>query len=636
MARKSLTGQRALPIHHSVRPPGWHPADLPSLDGVTTVYVDGETTGVDWHKGDKPVGWAVKRPGEPARYLPFGHRGGGNHDEATVRRWAECELRGKTITNLHTKFDAHMSRKWGVDWVAQGNTLHDIAHAEALLDDWTRGFSLEAIAQRRLGVGKIDIGNKANIAELPAWDVEAYACRDVDLVEQIDLLQRPLLIEQDLMRVMALEDEVLAVVVEMEHNGCPIDEERLHLWLKQSEQALEQMLWNVARLAGFQVTPSKNADLKRLFQSRGIANPHRTAGGDWSFTAEFMKTIDDPAIAMAFRAGKLMDLRSKFLEPYAKLLHNGFLWPSMHQLMTDEGGTVSGRFSMARPNLQQVMTPRKQKRDYGTFLIPGGTEESFVIKQLFREKDGAPWFCADQEQVEFRIFAHYSEAKAVLDAYAAPESFVDFDGKPVAVTGRHADMHAIVTLMIRLKRELFPRDQAKNANFARLYGSGIPKFAAMCGLELDDAEEVLGIYDSQFPEAKRLLKKAMGVANERGYVKTTLGRRCRFPFKDGTFGPASSKQLRSQRERQRPHKALNAVIQGSAADLNKRCLVETHKERRRLGMTMRLTVHDELNSRLEDAAMAHAALDVLNQQYVPLKVPILWSGATGATWADAK
>lgn len=619
--------QFSLPIRHSVRPPAWNPDTPPSLDGVDTVFLDAETDGLEWHKGARPVGWAVKWAGAPGRYLPFGHRGGGNLDEAVVKRWAERELRGKRIVNLYTKFDAHMARVWGVDLIEQGCTLHDVSHAEALLDDHCRDFSLDGIAQRRLGIGKLDIGPKAEIAELPAWDVAPYAIRDVDLPEQIAAIQQPLLEAEDLLRVMALEDAVLPVVVEMEHNGTPIDEELLHLWTRQSEAVLERMLWEINRAAGFSVNPDKTDDLVRLFKLRGIENPHRTASGAPSFTAEFMRTITDDVINKTYRAGKLIDLRNKFLLPYGKLIYNGHLWPTMHQLMTGEGGTVSGRFSFARPNLQQVMTPDKQERDYGDYLLPDNTEEGFIIKKLFREKDGASWFCADQEQVEFRIFGHYADAKKIIEAYAADPSFADFDGKQVAVTGPHADFHVVVTRMIRTVRPGFPRKQAKNSNFARVYGSGVAKFAAMIGTSEYEAKGVLRIYDREFPEAKALLNLAMETAESRGWVKTLLGRRCRFPMI----------ALPGQKpRRQRTHKALNAVIQGSAADLNKLCLVAVHAVRKALGFVMRLTVHDELNGRLEDPANAPAVMAVLNTQQVPLKVPILWSGSTGATWADAK
>src|SRR5690606_11596343 len=121
-----------------------------------------------------------------------------------------------------------------------------------------------------------------------------------------------------------------------------------------------------------------------------------------------------------------------------------------------------------------------------------------------------------------------------------------------------------------------------------------------------------------FPEARALLDKAMAIAESRGYVKTLLGRRSRFPH------------------RARTHKALNAVIQGSAADINKLCLDAVYQERKRLGLEMTLTVHDELNGLVDDPAALGPIMDVLNTQQIPLRVPILWSGHVGRTWAEAK
>lgn len=623
--------QPSLPIRHSVRPSDWRPDTPPCLDGIDTVYLDAETNGLRWFAGDRPVGWAITA-GEHSAYLPFGHRGGGNLDEAVVKEWARRELRGKHIVNLKTSFDLHMSRAWGVDLAEQGNTFEDVSHSAALLDDHRKTFSLDALSHECLGEGKLDSGPKGEIADMPAWDIAPYAIRDTVLVKRLKAAYAPRLAAEDLLRVQALENSVLPVVVEMEHNGCPIDVERLHRWLAQSEAALDQMLWDISRAVGFQVNPDKNEHLERVFKQRRIENPHRTASGAMSFTAAFMKTVTDPVVQDIYRAGKLMDLRSKFLVPYGKLVHEGYLYCTFHQLMTGEGGTVSGRFSSARPNLQQVMKPEKQQTDYGafTFTWPDATDgdpnaymdcqETFIIKELFREHDGAPWFCADQEQVEFRIFGHYANSRRIIDTYNAPPpwDFVMEKGKKVWISGPHADFHHVVTNMIRTKKAGFPRGQAKNANFAKVYGSGVKKFAMMIGALESEAVEVLAIYDAEFPEAGRLLRQAMRIAETRGHVHTLLGRRSRFPRKERT------------------HKALNAVVQGSAADINKLCLAEVYKERKRLGLTMRLTVHDELNGRLEDAAMLPAVMEVLNTQYVPLKVPILWDGHVAASWAEAK
>src|SRR5689334_11828927 len=125
--------QALLPIHHTDRP-RWRPSTPPDLTGIDTIQLDGEFTGLRWFAGDRPVGWAVGF-GDQRVYLPFGHQGGGNLDEETVKRWMRRELRGKRIENHTTAIDLHFARAWGVDLAEQGNTFHDVSHSAALLDD---------------------------------------------------------------------------------------------------------------------------------------------------------------------------------------------------------------------------------------------------------------------------------------------------------------------------------------------------------------------------------------------------------------------------------------------------------------------------------------------------------------------
>jgi DNA polymerase I-like protein with 3'-5' exonuclease and polymerase domains len=577
--------------------PQWTPPELPSLDGHTEVTIDTETDGLEWFRGARPVGMALRFANKPARYIPWAHRGGQNLDEATVRRWMQRELRGKRIRNLNTRFDVHMLRAWGVDLAAMGCTFHDVAHSAALLDDHRRSFALDALALDYCGEGKLSAGRPAEIAQLPASAVAAYAIRDVELVDLLYAAFEPRLAAEDLGRVSALEDAVIPVVCEMEKNGCPIDEEKLDRWVNRSAEILEDLLWDISREVGFSVNPDRNADLVRVFGQLGIVNPHRTAKGAVSFPADYMRTVEHPTVQKIFRAGKLIDLRAKYLLPYSKMLVDGVLYGSYHQLRADEGGTVSGRFSATKPNLQQVMTPGKQLRDYGSF-----EGETFIIKELFVPKQGV-WLCADQEQVEFRIAAHYSKAARVLAAYAEDPT---------------TDFHVVVRDIIRTRKPTFERKPAKDCNFATIYGAGRGRRAAMMGLSTEEADAVQELYDAEFPEMKAIFRKAVHAAESRGHVKTILGRRSRFP--DKKFS----------------HKALNCVIQGSAADGNKLTLVEVYKERERLGLTMRATVHDELDGDLHDPSSLAAVTEVLNRQLLDLDVPILWAAKTGKNWAEAK
>ena len=587
---------------------GWRPPALPDLSAHREVTLDCETDGLEWFRGARPVGMAYRLPatGETG-YLPWAHRGGQNLDEATVKRWARRELRGKRIRNLNTRFDIHMLRAWGVDLTEQDNTFHDVAHSAALLDDHRRRFSLEELAQDELGEGKGQSGRKAEIGDLPASAVAAYAVRDVELVDQLYDLYAPRLEADDLMRVSVLEDAIIPVVCEMEKNGCPINEDKLNRWLARSQEILEQMLWQLQKMAGFSLSPNRPGDTIRLFSQLGIENPHRTKptktkpNGVPSFTDGYLKTIRHPTVQLLRRAGKLMDLRSKFLTSYRKLLHNGVLYGAYHQLKTDDSGstkgTVSGRFSSTHPNLQQVMKPSKQVKDYGVF-----DGETFVIRELFEAREGQ-WFCADQQAVEFRFAACYSKAQRVIEAYQK-NPWVDF--------------HDVVGDMVKTRKPEFERDGAKTINYTRLYGGGEATVAGRLHLSLDETREILSIYDAEFPEMGETLRRAKETAEERGYVKTILGRRSRFP------------------NGQRTYKALNCVLQGSAADLNKMVLVDLYRKRKEFDIVLRNTNHDEVNCDARDPTTIPALVACLNEQRLKLPIPILWQAKTGANWAEAK
>jgi DNA polymerase I-like protein with 3'-5' exonuclease and polymerase domains len=599
--------------------------------------LDAETNGVKWAEGARPVGWAV-RAGGVSHYLPFGHRGGGNLSEETVKEWARRELRGKQIINHSTKFDMLMARAWGVDLEAQGCTFRDVAHSAALLDDHRKDFGLDALGRDYLGLGKLDAGPKKDLAELPAWDVSEYAKRDVDLVDQLYATLAPELSAQQLDVVQQLEDDVLPAVVEMEWNGMPLDVYLCDAWERESKRLLEKMRWEVAKRLGFSPNPDSPKDMVKVFHHFRIGVLF-TANGTPSFTKDIMKAAaaqdDSGTIQLLYEIGKLVDLRSKYLEKYLREHVNGIIHGNLWQLMTDDGGTVSGRFSMSNPNLQQVMGIDKHLREYG--FIParlvqflGYTWDQFkfkvikgekvpyawYVKELFRNPDGALWLAADAKQIEYRIFGHYSESENIIGRYRAdPET----------------DFHNIVQAMILPVRPDINRTETKTANFLKIFGGGNGALAR--NLNIDDAlaAEINAAYDEAFPEAKALLQRVMGVAESRGWVKTILGRRCRFPLVK-----VQGRGGNTWRERERTHKGLNGVVQGSAADVNKRIIVEVHRARKHLEVTPRVTVHDEWSGGLHNPAKESTVRDLLNTQYIPFKIPILWDVKTGRTWGDCK
>jgi DNA polymerase-1 len=674
------------------RASNWRPLDPPSLDGITEIELDCESNGLRWWDGDRPCGFALGLPDGSTQYVPWGHRGGGNLDENVVRRWAQRELRGKRITNLNTKIDIHLLREWGVDLAAQGNTFADVGHYAALLDDHRgsvgsdgryHGFSLASIVEDYLPderkVTHVD-GREldaSRMSEYPAHVVAVRAEADVRQVRKLRDIMRPLMTAQDLDRVRDLEERVIPVVCEMEKNGTRIDVERLHVWIKRIRLEIQALYMGVAREVGFQVNPRSPKDMTRLFEKLQL-RISTTKAGKASFTADILKAIDHPIIAVMLRAKRLENIEAK-LHKYRDSIGNsadGILRYALHQLKAkkddwDEGdsGTVSGRFSSTQIyeaknageedegiNIQNVMKATSQRVKMGYDEDDSShDDEIYIMRQLHVADPGMLFFSSDAMQIEYRMFADYTRSRRLLEIY---------EQDPLA--SFHKKMHAIFRVF---KEDLTYRRQ-KDVNFAKVYTAGIRKMGWMLGYitkaefdeisqkkhdrnwrthptigpKLANVVEINAIYDREIPEARELSDKAMHLAKpacddrcvnvsgeyrnatqrrlhakyqHQGYVRTLEGRRGRFP------------------EGKRLHKALNMVIQGGAADINKRKLVECYERRHEFGFKMRFTVHDELNGDVPDIEQARRIAAQLNyQSYPQLKVPILWDTGVGPNWKD--
>jgi len=573
--------------HHS----NWSPQPPPSLDGIDNIELDIESTGLEWWKKDRPIGIAIGLPDGSTQYLPWGHIGG-NLSEGVVRDWAKKELRNKLITNHTTKFDIHMMREWGVDLEEQGCTVSDVAHYAALLDDHRKRFSLDILSQDFLGEEKIQGLDKTAMADYHAGNVAAYAERDVELVHKLKKHLWPLLDEQDLQRVRQLEDDLIFPVCEMERNAAPIDVELLNEWVEESEQEYIRTLWEIHRETGSLINPNSSKDLTKIFNKLKLPFTDYTEKGQPSFADSTLAKIDHPAIILIRRAARLSSLRSKYLLPYQRsITPDNKLHYHLHQLRTDKKGTVRGRFSATDKNVQAVLTAKKQIDRYG---------KEFVIRELYIPASGL-FFSADASQIEYRLFAHYSGSPNLLNAYKDDPEI---------------NFHETVQGMLKPFKPNIDYKRTKDLNFAKIYGAGRDKVAEMVGLPRQESDGFVNVYDRLFPEAHILLKKATNVAENRGYVKTILGRRARFP--DG----------------KKAYAALNAIIQGTAADIMKVKIIILHAVRKAFGYIPRFPVHDEACGDVPDKETAGSLGKLLNEQSFPLKVPILWEVKTGANWGE--
>lgn len=600
--------------------PGWRPPDLPDLSGERHLYVDTETTGLQWWRKDRPTGFSVATEDGRSWYFPVRHAGG-NLDEARVLEWTRSDhgLKGKHLDAFATRFDCHMFRVFGADLEELGCTVGDVAFWATLLDDHRVSTTLDAVCEDFLPFKKVQGLDKKRMADYHASQVAEYAKRDVLLLRELRIVLWPKLDAEDLHRVRQLEEDVIFATVEMEKNGSPLDEEKLARWLKQSEHDYVACVWKIRELTGLTVNPMSREDAKVLFAKCGVKPTMQTPSGEPSFTKASIKRIKHPVVAQYRRAKALGSLRAKFLLPYwRELKRHGRLLYALHQLpVDDEGGTVSGRYSSSSfgddegdgRNIQQVAGKKHANANREDEL--GDLE--YKVRELHVAKEGQV-LSADAEQIEYRFFAHYAKPPKVLAAYERDPG---------------TDFHNFVWEMVKAVEPTVTRELTKDLNFAKIYGAGLPRIAEMLGfrrlgLPKEDDEGIAEVrpfvnaYDQAFPEAKRLLWHAKELAETRGYVKTMLGRRARFL------------------EYESKHSALNRVIQGSAADEMKLKLRELHRERKRTGFVLRFTVHDEAGGDAPDAESARMVHEVLNRQLMPTRVPLRWAVKVGPNWNECK
>jgi DNA polymerase I-like protein with 3'-5' exonuclease and polymerase domains len=604
----------------------------PDLTGIHDIVLNFATTGLDWIRGARPVGVTVGTlDGEMIRFLPFAFEGGGNNDEAVVKRWMQEQVRGKHITNANTRFELHMARVWGVDLEAQGNTFSDIHHTAALLDDHRKRFALDTLAKDYLPheemVARVD---EKSHASYHAYDVAIRELFSVYLVGQLREVMYPQIEAQNLRRVHDLEDAVIPVVVEMEKNGSPLDLELLDRMETECRVRHGVLMLELAQEVGFNFEHTATG-WQRLFACCGLAPSD-------SYAEDIIGAIDHPTIRKAHFAGQLASLNSKTFQAYKKQVgSDGVLHYDIHQLRGDDGGTVSGRFSIGYVHQVPNHDNHHAVFGQGESEACGGTCDFFPRRLFIPGSDN--YLEADASQIEYRLFAHLADNAEVLQAYRENPKL---------------SFHKKTWEMFKVHIPTMLYTEQKRFNFARQYGARTVKLGVMMGVisakegeeirkakrwndpKLAKVSNIEKIYKKVMPEGELLLDLSAHLAKatcdnycrdddalhqqfaHQGYVETILGRRSRFP------------------ENHKTYIGLNRRLQGSASDIMKQKLVELHRARADTGFLMRLTVHDSVLGDAQTPETVEKVEALLNEQSFDLRVPILWECGSGERWAGCK
>jgi DNA polymerase I-like protein with 3'-5' exonuclease and polymerase domains len=605
------------------------PEVFPDLSSAEAIAIDLETcdpgmktSGPGWPtKNGYIVGFALAVDGWKG-YFPTRHGGGGNLDEKKVRKFVQ------TVLDLPCD-KIFFNAAYDVGWLkAEGFTINgriiDAMIAAALIDENRFSYSLNALGFDYLQETKSEQGlrdaakefgvdPKGELYKLPALYVGEYAEQDAALTLKLWQFFKIEMIRQELTSIFELEMELCPHLIEMTFRGVRIDQDRAEKTKKLFQAREKEALAQIKSLSGVQIDIWAAASIAKAFDKLGIKYP-KTEKGAPSFTKSFLTYNLHPITRAIVDAREYNKANGTFIDAllnYAR--YDGRIHGHINQLRSDDGGTVSGRLSMANPNLQQI--PARH------------LEIGPAIRSLFLPEQDEIWASLDFSQQEPRLAVHYAKLLELKGADKAVEAYI---------TNPDTDFHQTVADMAGIGRK-----QAKTIGLGLLYGMGKGKMATELDLSTEEASELIGKFHELVPFMKGLVtavQQRVDHPASNGSVRTLLGRRCRFNLWEPTeFGlhkalPREQAVLEygPRLKRAYTYKGLNRLIQGSAADQTKKSMLACIEA----GKLPLLQVHDELclsvTSAEEANKFAQAMMDCVKLE-VPSKVDV----ECGPSWGEA-
>lgn len=624
------------------------PTEMPRLAGLPRIGLDVETydptlktLGPSVRRGGYIVGISVST-GERSWYLPFRHADGENNLPAdTVLRWARDELNNfdGEIVGANLSYDLDYLAHEGITF-PRVKWFRDVQVAAPLLDENRYTYSLDALAAELLGTRKdesllreaaISYGYnpKSDLWKLPARYVGAYAEEDARLPLELLDKQMPLLEADGLSDLFDLESKLLPVLLGMRRRGVKLDLDRVDRARATLEGLRAQHLAEATRIGGRGIELNASASFAPILEKRGFTLPRTQKTGKPSITKGWLEDhASDPFVASILAARKYDHALNNFVMSYVNgHLVNGRLHTTFNQLRGEEKGTIA-RLSSSDPNLQNI--PARDPE-----MMP-------LIRGMFVPEDGETWECLDWSQIEYRLLAHYAVGTGAEEA------------RQMYRDDPNTDFHNMCAgFLCEDPADKFVRKKVKAVNFAKGYGAQAARIAGTARISLKEAEDFIALYERKLPWTVQTFKRAAARAVERGYVTTIMGRRGRFDLWEpsGARGKGGQRPKPLPRERaleehgpniQRAmtYKGLNRVIQGGAADLMKKAMVDIDASgaAAALGPAL-LTVHDELDysrPRTREGEDAIMHVKRIMETCLELRVPIIADRESGPSWGELK
>ena len=506
------------------------------------------------------------------------------------------------------KYDMEVLMNYGVRLAAP---MFDTMIAHYVLQPEQK-HNMDILAETLLGYQTIHIDeligpkgkSQKNMRSLSPADICDYAAEDADVTLRLYNVLKPRLKEADVEDLFYnIEMPLVPVLAEMETNGVLLDTDALAETSKVLTSRMTQIEQEIYKLAGhqFNIASPKQVGEVLFGEMKIVDKPKKTKTGQYVTSEEVLQQLRSkaPIVDHILEHRGLKKLLGTYVDALPKLIN-----PRTHHIHTsfNQAVTATGRLSSSDPNLQN---------------IPVRGEDGKEIRKCFIPEPGCLFFSADYSQIELRVMAHLSGDKNMIEAFR--EGY---------------DIHAATAARIyKEKIDDVSRDQrtkAKRANFGIIYGITVFGLAERLDISRDEAKQLIDGYFETFPEVHAYMEKAKQLAREHGYAETFFHRRRYLP--DITSHNAT---VRNFAERN----AINAPIQGSAADIIKIAMVRIYERFCREGIKskMILQVHDELNFSVlpeEKERVEKIVLEEMQNAY-PLQVPLVADSGWGANWLEA-